>query len=94
VIYSKQNAPGKGYPVVEYKEGLFLDYAWFDAKKIKPLFAFGHGLSYTTFEYSNLVISHAGTDPPVASVKITNSGSIAGHEGTPLPPPPLFLNHY
>ncbi|MCQ2140030.1 MAG: glycoside hydrolase family 3 C-terminal domain-containing protein [Bacteroidales bacterium] len=44
-----------GYPeemkTVEYKEGLLVGYRWADTKNVKPLFAFGHGLSYTTFEW-------------------------------------------
>lgn len=44
-----------GYPekmdTVEYREGLLVGYRWADTKDVKPLFAFGHGLSYTTFEW-------------------------------------------
>jgi len=39
---------------VNYKEGVFVGYRWYESKQIAPLFPFGHGLSYTTFEYSNL----------------------------------------
>jgi beta-glucosidase len=47
------NYPGKN-GTVRYEEGLLVGYRWFDTKNIEPLFPFGHGLSYTRFEYSNL----------------------------------------
>jgi beta-glucosidase len=66
-----------------YKEGVFVGYRWYEAKKIAPLYAFGHGLSYTTFAYKSLQVS-----PDVvfdggritAAFKLTNTGKTAGAE--------------
>ena len=67
----------------EYKEGVFVGYRWNDLKKIKPVFAFGHGLSYTTFALSNLRSSstrmlRSGTITFTVTVK--NIGPRAGAE--------------
>ncbi len=67
----------------EYKEGVFVGYRWNDLKKVKPVFAFGHGLSYTTFSISDLrlssdVISQDGTI--TATVTVKNTGDRAGAE--------------
>jgi beta-glucosidase len=73
--------------VVKYKEGVFVGYRWFDAKGITPLFAFGHGLSYTSFALSDIAVAPAssnadGSKATVATVtvKVTNTGSRAGKE--------------
>jgi len=68
--------------VEEYKEGLLVGYRWFDTKNIEPLFPFGHGLSYTTFNYSNLRVVPGGTNGAVATAEfdVTNSGSRDGAE--------------
>ena len=67
----------------KYNEGLYVGYRWHDTKKIKPLFAFGHGLSYTTFKIGKPVIdkSTAGADETVTvTVPVTNTGKRAGAE--------------
>lgn len=64
----------------DYKEGVFAGYRWFDEKRIEPVFPFGHGLSYTTFELSGLEISE-GTDRALrVSCLVRNSGRRAGSE--------------
>ena len=55
------NFPGDGKQVF-YREGIFTGYRWYDARKIPPLFPFGHGLSYTSFAYSNIRLSAAEAD--------------------------------
>jgi beta-glucosidase len=74
--------PGKG-GTVRYEEGLLVGYRWFDAKKIEPLFPFGHGLSYTRFEYSDLkLVSGQSQKGPVLAVTfdVKNAGSREGSE--------------
>ncbi|MFC9415145.1 glycoside hydrolase family 3 C-terminal domain-containing protein [Bacillus mobilis] len=76
------NFPGEG-DKVEYKEGVFVGYRYYDKKKIEPLFSFGFGLSYTDFEYSNLSIDKKeikDTDTVSVRVNVKNTGSIAGKE--------------
>lgn len=63
--------PGKSF----YDEGIFVGYRWYENKGIKPLFAFGHGLSYTTFEYGQARIRGRKV-----SVPVTNTGDRAGAE--------------
>lgn len=67
---------------VHYKEGIYVGYRWFDTKEIKPLFAFGHGLSYTEFEYSdfNASTSVSANGTLKASVNVKNIGSREGKE--------------
>ncbi len=67
----------------EYKEDIFVGYRWADKEKIKPLFAFGHGLSYTTFKIGNLRADkkEMGTDGTMTfTVNVTNTGERAGSE--------------
>ena len=58
---------------VEYKEGVLVGYRWYDTRAIKPLFAFGHGLSYTAFKYDNPAVTTTDTGYQV-SFKVTNIG--------------------
>lgn len=70
--------PGKNGEV-HYNEGIFVGYRYFDTFKVKPQFAFGHGLSYTRFDYSNMSVARHGSSITV-KVKLKNSGSRAGAE--------------
>ncbi len=68
---------------VEYREGVFVGYRYYDKKKIDVLFPFGHGLSYTTFEYSDLKLDKKemlDSETLSVSVKVKNTGKTAGKE--------------
>jgi len=64
---------------VDYTEGAAVGYKWFDLKGHKPLFAFGHGLSYTSFSYSGLS-SQMKDGRLHVRFKVTNTGSVAGKD--------------
>lgn len=64
---------------VPYKEGVLVGYRWYDAKNLPVRFPFGHGLSYTTFEYSNLKLNAKDGKVAVEFV-LKNSGKQAGAE--------------
>ncbi|MHA4867208.1 glycoside hydrolase family 3 C-terminal domain-containing protein [Duganella sp. PWIR1] len=65
---------------VNYTEKLWLGYKWYDAKQIKPMFAFGHGLSYTTFDYADVKAAADAEQNVTVSFKLSNSGARAGSE--------------
>lgn len=68
---------------VDYSEGVFVGYRYYDSKDMEVLFPFGYGLSYTTFAYGNLQIekkSKSGRDGINVSVDVTNTGEMAGKE--------------
>jgi len=83
---------GSQKTVYDYKEGLFVGYRWFDKKGIVPTFPFGHGLSYTTFDYSNLSVTLEKSGSNVSGLKATftveNTGKVAG-----AAVPMLFLGY-
>lgn len=67
---------------VVYKEGIYVGYRHYDTAKVEPMFAFGHGLSYTQFEYTNLQIKTNDGSPEHPDVDVlltvTNTGAVAG----------------
>ena len=85
---------------VTYDEGILTGYRWHDARNIKPLFPFGHGLSYTTFSYGKPTVSSrelqagvtasleleelADATPITITVPVTNTGDVAGAETVQL----------
>ena len=76
-------------PIVdlEYKEGILVGYRWADTKKVKPLYPFGHGLSFTEFSYGNPVADkNVMTDAETISISldVTNTGKTAGAETVQL----------
>ena len=66
---------------VYYTEGLLIDYRWYDANEVEPRFAFGHGLSYSTFSYRNLNIE-TGLQAPNVTVTfdVFNTGGVDAAE--------------
>jgi beta-glucosidase len=72
------STPGQ-FPGVDkdsrFTEGIFVGYRGYEQRRIRPQYAFGHGLSYTTFDYSNL-----RTTPRSVTVTVRNAGQVAGSE--------------
>ena len=83
----EEDTPFFGHPerwpgvaeMAEYSEGIFVGYRWYDEHGLDVLFPFGHGLGYTSFEYSDLAIDLGGPDP-VVRVAVTNTGGRRGAE--------------
>ena len=78
--------PGDGENVT-YKEGIFVGYRWADKQKSKPLFPFGHGLSYTTFDYGKAVADKkviSKDDQITFTVTLSNVGNRPGAETVQL----------
>jgi beta-glucosidase len=77
----RPHLPGLGTPwgtpvTIRYDEGAEVGYRWYAQKAIKPLYPFGHGLSYTRFAYSDLEVT--GGETVTASFTVTNTGERAG----------------
>ena len=68
-----ENRPGRECKTVEYREGVFVGYRGYDANGVKPLFPFGFGLSYSSFDYSNLTIVK-DNDSWLVSFDLKNTG--------------------
>ncbi|KAG2197893.1 hypothetical protein INT46_002989 [Mucor plumbeus] len=80
---SDYNAKPDSNDVVQYTEKLLMGYKWFDHANIEPLFPFGHGLSYTKFDYSGLKVKAKKKKDSVtvtASLSVKNSGKVDGAE--------------
>ena len=72
---------GKGYDNSDYREGVFVGYRYYTSRKMETAFPFGYGLSYTTFEYSDLQVDKkemSDKDTVEVSVKVKNTGDRAG----------------
>ncbi len=90
----------------EYREGIFVGYRYYATKGLRPLFPFGHGLSYTTFAYSDIRIDKTAIcedETAVVSLSVRNTGSVAGKEVVQLyvhddqsqiPRPEIELRHF
>jgi beta-glucosidase len=87
---------------IHYDEGIWVGYKHHNARHIEPLFPFGHGLSYTQFDYSGLKLQHQGSTAEEwtlrAEITVINSGSVAGAHSvhfytSPPPPTSTSLEH-
>lgn len=72
------NYPGDGLNMI-YDEGILVGYRWYDTMGEEPLFPFGHGLSYTGFEFNDLAITGSGEDR-IITLNVKNIGNRAGAE--------------
>jgi beta-glucosidase len=88
-INYKDLASSEGFPgvpdslptSVQYKDGIYIGYRYFEKFKVAVQYEFGYGLSYTKFDYSNITISNTNfKDKVIISVDVTNTGTIAGKE--------------
>jgi beta-glucosidase len=79
VRYQDSPTYAVGYPgengKVQYGDGIYVGYRYFDVKNLQPLWCFGHGLTYTTFEYTDFEVKVSSNAPITCSMKITNTGS-------------------
>ena len=74
-----KNYPGKDLQM-NYDEKLLVGHRWYEANSIKPLFCFGHGLSFTSFNYQNLEVTTGSDFVVTCKFEIQNTGDISGLE--------------
>jgi beta-glucosidase len=82
VSFGETSYPGKDNNQL-YKEDILVGYRWFDTKKIAPMFAFGYGLSYTSFEYGKIATdkkSYSADETIKVSFTLKNTGKVDGAE--------------
>jgi Glycosyl hydrolase family 3 C-terminal domain/Fibronectin type III-like domain len=82
VIYTPNN--GEGAPQENFVEGPFIDYRAFETHNITPIYEFGFGLSYTTFEYSNLHVTKINASAYTPSTGMTKAAPVLGNFSTDL----------
>jgi hypothetical protein len=82
VLYTPNN--GMNAPQIDFTEGVFIDYRAFDKQNITPIYEFGFGLSYTTFEYSNLQINGTMAGPYTPTTGMTQPAPVLGNYSTDL----------
>ena len=75
-----RNYPGDEVKDVHYDEGIFVGYRWFDEKEIAPLFPFGFGLGYTSFDFEDAHLISQTSDTLTVNVDIENTGESSGAE--------------
>jgi beta-glucosidase len=99
-VPSAKNFPGKEFPEqatvgtlgmravpaeVTYEDGIYVGYRYYNTFNVKPAYEFGYGLSYTSFDYSNLKLSATSFNKGVtATVTVKNTGGVAGKEAVQL----------
>ncbi|KAK4225193.1 glycoside hydrolase [Podospora fimiseda] len=82
VLYTSNN--GNGAPQQDFTEGVFIDYRYFDKANTPVIYPFGHGLSYTTFKYSNLVVQKQNAGPYQPTTGSTTPAPTFGNYSTNL----------
>jgi len=81
VGFSREQYPGTGLPrEAIYSEALLVGYRWYEAAGVRPLFPFGHGLSYTTFAYAELALTPLVAGSVQVDLTVTNTGAREGAE--------------
>lgn len=78
-LVDKKETDQKSGPIAEYAEGIFVGYRWYDTKHVPVQYPFGHGLSYTTFNYSNLQVK-ADNKKLYVELNLSNTGKRSGEE--------------
>ena len=79
--FTPEQYPGVGTPrEAVYSEGLLIGYRWYDYHGVTPTYPFGYGLSYTTFNYSNIKVSQRSSGHVYIYADITNTGARVGDE--------------
>ena len=91
VLYEPNNGQF-GPPQQDFSEGVFIEYRYMDQNNIKPIYEFGFGMSYTTFEYSGLVITPGNPAPYVPNTGMTPAAQTYGAAPDPDPSAYLFPN--